>query len=159
MAATFPGGVKSFTTKVDGVTTVVAEHVNSLQDEVAAIETGLLTWQDWTPDQTGWVSISGEFKYARVGNLVFWKVRDLTGVSNSAKATISLPISTSDPTLHFGIFVGHANSGGYILTFGYWKTDGSDINFFPGDKTTSWATSGTKSIPGASGFYVIEAAL
>lgn len=41
MTATFPGGVKSFTTKYDNVTDVMAEHVNSLQDEVVAIETEL----------------------------------------------------------------------------------------------------------------------
>lgn len=41
MAATFPGGVKSFTTKTDGVDKIYASHVNDLQDEVMAIETEL----------------------------------------------------------------------------------------------------------------------
>lgn len=41
MAATFPGGVKSFTTKTDGVDKVYAEHINDIQDEVTAIETEL----------------------------------------------------------------------------------------------------------------------
>lgn len=36
---TYPGTVKSFTSKVDQIDTVFAAHVNALQDEVTAIET------------------------------------------------------------------------------------------------------------------------
>lgn len=38
MTASYPGAVKAFTSKIDTVDTVWAEHVNSLQDEVTAIE-------------------------------------------------------------------------------------------------------------------------
>jgi microcystin-dependent protein len=41
MPASYPGSVKSFTTKVDGET-IEEDHVNDLQLEVAAIETDLL---------------------------------------------------------------------------------------------------------------------
>jgi hypothetical protein len=41
MSASFPGAVKSFTTKADNVDDVSASHVNDLQLEVAAIETAL----------------------------------------------------------------------------------------------------------------------
>lgn len=41
MSATFPTGVKSFTTKLAG-DTVQASHANDLQDEVTAIETALV---------------------------------------------------------------------------------------------------------------------
>ena len=41
MAADYPGTVTSFTAKVDLFDTVVASHVNKLQDEVLAIETTL----------------------------------------------------------------------------------------------------------------------
>jgi len=41
MAATFPSGVKSFTTKTDGVDKIYAAHINDIQDEVTAIETEL----------------------------------------------------------------------------------------------------------------------
>ena len=34
----FPGSVKTFTTKQDGIDTVVAAHVNTLQDEVVAVQ-------------------------------------------------------------------------------------------------------------------------
>ena len=37
MTASYPASVKSFTTKVDFADTVLAEHVNSLQEEVNSI--------------------------------------------------------------------------------------------------------------------------
>lgn len=43
MAASYPAAIKSFSTKVDGVTDVLAEHINSPQDEIVAIETELGT--------------------------------------------------------------------------------------------------------------------
>lgn len=41
--ASYPGSVKSFTTKIDGVTTVAAVDVNEVQDEIAAVQTTLGT--------------------------------------------------------------------------------------------------------------------
>ena len=41
MAASFPSGIKSYTTKLSG-DTVQSSHVNDLQDEVTAIETALV---------------------------------------------------------------------------------------------------------------------
>lgn len=41
MAASYPGSIKSFTTKVDAVDDVLAAHVNDLQNEVVAVETAL----------------------------------------------------------------------------------------------------------------------
>lgn len=43
MAASYPSSVKSFTTKVDFTDTVLAEHVNSLQDEVNSVQANLGT--------------------------------------------------------------------------------------------------------------------
>lgn len=43
MAASYPAAVKTFINKVDFTDTVIAEHVNSLQDEVNAIEANLGT--------------------------------------------------------------------------------------------------------------------
>ena len=43
MAAQYPGSVRVFGTKTDLVDLVLAEHVNTLQDEVAAVETALGT--------------------------------------------------------------------------------------------------------------------
>jgi hypothetical protein len=44
MTALYPSSVKSFTTKVDFTDTVLAEHVNSLQDEVKSLEATLGTY-------------------------------------------------------------------------------------------------------------------
>ncbi len=41
MAASYPGSIKSFTTKTNNVDTVDAAHINDLQDEVEAIQTEL----------------------------------------------------------------------------------------------------------------------
>ena len=55
MTAAYPAAVKSFTTKVDFADTVLAEHVNSLQDEVNSIQANLGTL---IKTGSGWV---GEF--------------------------------------------------------------------------------------------------
>ena len=44
MAVQYPGSVKTFTAKVDFADTVLAEHVNTLQDEVNALEVNLGTY-------------------------------------------------------------------------------------------------------------------
>ena len=43
MTASYPASVKSFSTKVDFTDTVLAEHVNSLQEEVNSIQANLGT--------------------------------------------------------------------------------------------------------------------
>ncbi len=43
MTAAYPASVKSFTTKVDFSDTVLAEHVNSLQEEVNALQSNIGT--------------------------------------------------------------------------------------------------------------------
>jgi hypothetical protein len=43
VTASYPASVKSFTTKVDFTDTVLAEHVNSLQDEVNSLQANLGT--------------------------------------------------------------------------------------------------------------------
>ena len=55
MTASYPASVKSFSTKVDFSDTVLAEHVNSLQDEVNSIQANLGTL---IKTGSGWV---GEF--------------------------------------------------------------------------------------------------
>ena len=52
MTASYPATVKSFTTKVDFTDTVLAEHVNSLQDEVNSLQSNLGTY---IKTGSGWV--------------------------------------------------------------------------------------------------------
>ena len=54
MTASYPSSVKSFTTKVDFADTVLAEHVNSLQDEVNALEA---TFGTSIKTGSGWVGV------------------------------------------------------------------------------------------------------
>ncbi len=55
MTAAYPAAVKSFTTKVDFSDTILAEHVNTLQEEVNSIQANLGTL---IKTGSGWV---GEF--------------------------------------------------------------------------------------------------
>lgn len=52
MASSYPGALDTFTTKVDGVTEIMAAHVNSLQDSVITTQTYALTLvgQNLLPD-------------------------------------------------------------------------------------------------------------
>ena len=52
MTAAYPASVKSFTTKVDFTDTVLAEHVNSLQEEVNSLQSNLGTY---IKTGSGWV--------------------------------------------------------------------------------------------------------
>jgi hypothetical protein len=52
VTASYPISVKSFSTKVDFTDTVLAEHVNTLQDEVASIQSNLGTY---IKTGSGWV--------------------------------------------------------------------------------------------------------
>ena len=55
MTASYPAAVKSFVTKVDFADTILAEHVNSLQEEVNSLQANLGTF---IKTGSGWV---GEF--------------------------------------------------------------------------------------------------
>ena len=52
MTASYPASVKSFTTKVDFTDTVLAEHVNTLQEEVNSLQANLGTY---IKTGSGWV--------------------------------------------------------------------------------------------------------
>jgi hypothetical protein len=72
MTATFPSSVRNFTAKVDIQDTILADHVNSLQDEVRAVETTIGT-SPLTSVYTGsfvqtstWTSLS-----ARLANIEY----------------------------------------------------------------------------------------
>lgn len=84
MAASFPGAIKSFTSKSDDTDDVMAADVNALQDEVAAIEAELGT------DPAGTVT-NLKTRLARsldcVGNVDFAAISALTISSGSVTVT------------------------------------------------------------------------
>lgn len=87
MAASYPSSVKSFSTKVDFSTTVIAEHVNSLQEEVVAVQDALgtspATSSGWSGTFDGTAASFATVK-ARLNNLEFGvkNVHDKIGGSN-----------------------------------------------------------------------------
>ena len=100
MTAQYPSAVKSFTTKVDFTDTVLAEHVNSLQDEVNSIEatlgTSVKTGSGWVGSfdliTTSWNTLKD-----RIANIEYGikSVYDRTAVSPDGGSTIA---STSTGT-------------------------------------------------------------
>ncbi len=101
MPASYPGSVKSFTTKIDGVDDVQAAHVNDLQLEVEAVETELLNgWVDYsnTSTVTGWSSFTTkQIYYKAIGKLIFVDF-NINGISNADSAQFTLPFNRSGAT-------------------------------------------------------------
>ncbi len=59
MTTTFPTNPDSYTTKVDGVDTVMAAHINNLQDAMMAVEDFALDLRDgWCYDTDTWFYVS-----------------------------------------------------------------------------------------------------
>jgi len=59
MTASYPGSIKTFTVKVDGVDTIYAADINSLQEEIVAIETDLISEL-----KAGWIPLQVTCTYA-----------------------------------------------------------------------------------------------
>ena len=59
MPSSFPTNPDTFTTKVDGVDTVMASHINNLQDAMMAVEDFALDLRDgWCYDTDTWVYVN-----------------------------------------------------------------------------------------------------
>lgn len=96
MTTVFPGAIDSYTTKVDGVTNVLAAHVNDLQDAIVAIETVViaqapnpnllyhtLTYDIW-PDGTTFSDVSDDTYVAGLWNALWTgNAPDVTGETPS----------------------------------------------------------------------------
>jgi len=100
VTAQYPSTVKSFTTKVDFTDTVLAEHVNSLQDEVNSIEsnlgTSIKTGSGWVGSfdliTTSWNTLKD-----RIANIEYGikSVYDRTAVSPSGGSTIQSTLTST----------------------------------------------------------------
>src|SRR5574343_949995 len=87
MAASYPSSIKIFSSKTSG-STIRASHVNELQDEVAAIETGLKTGLGhnllFSPDATYDIGASGATRPRDLfcsRNAAFGGTLDVTGAA------------------------------------------------------------------------------
>lgn len=101
----YPTDIKSFTTKVDGVDTVVASHVNSLQDEVVGLQTHVGTVSE-LPDV---VTPGGSSVAKRVGPQVN-AMKQWVDTLNSNKAPITSPTFSGAVTLPSTTSIGSVSS-------------------------------------------------
>lgn len=134
MTASYPSAVKSFTTKVDFADTVLAEHVNSLQDEVNSLEANLGTFiktgSGWVGsfDQitTNWNTLKDRLANIEYGLNIAYSGKMPTGGSTGQ---VLVKSSGTDYDAAWTTFTGlpsqTGNNGKYLTT------DGS---------TASWAT-------------------
>lgn len=115
MSTNFPGALDSYTTKVDGVDTVLAAHINNVQDAIVAIETLLGAGSaagTYSPALTfGGAAVGMDAaqngRYLRLGNAVF-----VTGyIVLSAKGS-----STGNAAVSMPVAAGYAYQG-YLNTF------------------------------------------
>lgn len=134
MAASYPASVKTFTTKVDFTDIVLAEHVNSLQDEVNALEatlgTAIKTGSGWVGEfdqvTTSWNTLKD-----RIANIEYG-LGDAYGrvlPSGGTEGQVLVKASGSNYDVEWSTFDGlpsQTGNDGKFLT-----TDGS---------TASWAT-------------------
>lgn len=137
MTASYPSSVKSFTTKVDFTDTVLAAHVNDLQDEVNSIESTLgssiKTGSGWvgSPDfvTTSWNTVKDRITNLEYVVKVAYDGRMPTG---GTSGQVLIKNSSTDYDASWTTFTGlpsqTGNNGKYLTT------DGS---------TASWATIAT----------------
>jgi hypothetical protein len=124
MTATFPSSVRNFTAKVDIQDTILADHVNSLQDEVRAVETTIGT-SPLTSVYTGsfvqtstWTSLS-----ARLANIEYGLVNGagssaayvgLSGGSTVTAANGSIGLTLQPVTGNLSNIINTKSSAGTI---------------------------------------------
>jgi hypothetical protein len=166
MAASYPTSAKSFSTRNTG-DTIQAAHVNELQDEVAAIETQLLTTGSYTPTwgNTGTANTLGNGTitgaYVQTGKVVHFTVTLTWGSTTSAGSgsqTVSLPITGtgviqgvvnySDASLganHTGQFITLSPTAVTLLT------TGSPAGGVTATSPITWTTSDAVTV---SGWYI-----
>lgn len=134
MAASYPGTVKTFTTKQpDGE--ILSAHINDLQNEIVAVETQLGTnagtWQDWTPTfgaGTGmtFTSVSTiSARYSKIGKVCLFKL-SATGTIGGTPTwyvTATLPFNVTK----FEVFTAMVGAAGNPTT-GHCRTTSSSGN-------------------------------
>jgi hypothetical protein len=140
VTAYYPGVVRTFTNRVDFTDTILAEHVNSLQDEVNAIESNLGTY---IRTSSGWI---GSFDQTtttwntlkdRIANIEFGLNSVFTAVPAGGSAgQVLTKNSSSDYDAAWTTFSALPSQTGQAGT--YLTTDGT---------TASWAAAETTISP------------
>ena len=138
MTASYPASVKTFTTKVDFADTVLAEHVNSLQDEVNSLEANLGTYiktgSGWVGSfdtiTTNWNTLKDRLANIEYGLNISYSAKLPTGGSTGQ---VLVKSSSSDYEVEWSTFDGlpsqTGNDGKYLTT------DGSTASWAPASAT------------------------
>lgn len=133
MAASYPVSVKTFSTKVDFDSTVLAEHVNSLQDEVHELETYLGTaivassgWVGtFTRPSTDWNTLKDRINNIEYGINKLWTAVPAGGTTGQILTkTAGTDYATAWQTF-IPLPTQFGNDGEYL------KTDGTSATWEP----------------------------
>lgn len=127
MTAQYPTAIKTFTTKVDFTDTVLAEHVNTLQEEVASLQTNLGTYiktgSGWVGsfDQvtTNWNTLKDRIANIEYGlNIAYAGKLPVGGSSNQVLVKNSATDYDASWTTFTGLPSQTGNDGKYLTTDG-----------------------------------------
>jgi hypothetical protein len=126
MTAVFPEGVKSFTNKEDFTDLVLAEHINSLQNEVTAIQATIGTLPQVTSGYVGAfdeATVSFSTLKARIQNIergikgdVHTQYFKYTGGTIQPANAATVPVTVQGFTSQSADLLQFKNSGGTTLT-------------------------------------------
>jgi hypothetical protein len=134
VTATYPASIKSFSTKTDFIDTVLAEHVNTLQEEVNSIQTNLgtliKTGSGWIGSfdviTTNWNTLKDRLANIEYGLYKVWTAVPVGGTTGQVlRKTSSTDYATEWAEPVTGLPSQSGNDGKYLTTNG---------------STASWAT-------------------
>ena len=126
MTAAYPATVKSFTTKVDFSDTILAEHVNSLQDEVNSIQANLgtliKTGSGWVGEfdqvTTAWDSLKDRLANIEYGLADVWNAVPVGGSTGQVLTKTSGTDYATEWSTIDALPSQSGNSGRYLTTDG-----------------------------------------
>ena len=134
MTAYYPTLVKTFTNRVDFTDTILAEHVNSLQNEVSAIESNLGTYittssgwiGDWDKTTATWDSLKDRIANIEYGLNTLDSERLPTG---GTSGQVLVKTSDNDYEVGWSTFDALPSQSGHVGE--YLTTDGSTASWAP----------------------------
>lgn len=152
MAASYPGAVKTFTTKAAGGA-ILAAHINDLQDEVVAVETDLLkAWTPYTPTFDGWAgTVNNVCSYIVIGKTCFVRINITAGTSDGTDgdiATATLPFTSKNVSNRTwdGVCGKCADASTILTNACRWEVlpNTNIVSFYKDMNVGAWTKSGTK---------------
>jgi hypothetical protein len=106
-AASYPTSLKSYTDKVDNVDDVMAADVNSLQDEVVAIETALgAGFSGANQTIKGWINLNG------TGVIAIADSYNVSGITDNGTGNYTVTWDTDFGSANYAAVCSALNTGG-----------------------------------------------